>query len=633
MKTFAVRKGFGPRAVRLLLVGVAVLCAAQPAAARTFYVDYASGDDTADGVSANTAFKHCPGDPNAKATAAATVLEGGDTVRLKGGVAYRGSVKVAWDGDAGKPIVFDGNSDGTFGEGHAVVDGSKAIPGWRPCGGPEDCGGNPNWKHIRRTAVAEELDPFSVNLYEGEEMLWVATDPNVAEPFYIDRRDSYRHIPPDGATRSTLTDAEYFTQEEPGAWDGAYVALWAQPNYTYFQRVLGYEPEAHRITYEELKAPHYENRGRYVMMNHPRVLDRPGEFVLQPTADGGTRLYLWPATDEKIDEGEVTRSVRDTGFDVDGHRHVTVRGFTIQKMLSRNPHRGAGVSSDTEGGEDIAVLDNVIRYCNKENTTWKHAGINLSGVRGGEVRGNRIYENRRIGGVYLLGGSEGITIRDNTVRQCGYVGIWLIGAPRCRIVGNTVLDNRGTHANAITVYHGSNGVKVFGNRVHNSQVALASEEIEDLTAAYNVFTSSGGYVVCNWYNSRRLTFYNNVILGPENKALMLARRGTTDCAVKNNILAGLLINEPFEVGHNLYVGHYQGFETLREHLGHAILTETDLSKIFADPEKHDYHLKPGGPAIDAGADVGLDQDAEGTAVPQGKAPDIGAFEYRATDEK
>jgi hypothetical protein len=39
-----------------------------------------------------------------------------------------------------------------------------------------------------------------------------------------------------------------------------------------------------------------------------------------------------------------------------------------------------------------------------------------------------------------------------------------------------------------------------------------------------------------------------------------------------------------------------------------------------------YHLQPGSPAINAGTDVGVTEDLEGSARPQGGTPDIGAIE-------
>lgn len=50
--------------------------------------------------------------------------------------------------------------------------------------------------------------------------------------------------------------------------------------------------------------------------------------------------------------------------------------------------------------------------------------------------------------------------------------------------------------------------------------------------------------------------------------------------------------------------------------------------LFAAPAKQDFHLQPASPCLNAGMDVGLKADFEGTPVPQGPAPDIGALERR-----
>jgi len=54
--------------------------------------------------------------------------------------------------------------------------------------------------------------------------------------------------------------------------------------------------------------------------------------------------------------------------------------------------------------------------------------------------------------------------------------------------------------------------------------------------------------------------------------------------------------------------------------------------LFVDPDNGDFRLQAGSPAIDAGVYVGLTQDFEGNLVPQGLAPDIGAYEYESEDK-
>ena len=49
--------------------------------------------------------------------------------------------------------------------------------------------------------------------------------------------------------------------------------------------------------------------------------------------------------------------------------------------------------------------------------------------------------------------------------------------------------------------------------------------------------------------------------------------------------------------------------------------------MFVSPATGDFHLDPASPAINAGRDVGATSDFEGNSIPQGGAPDIGAYEF------
>jgi len=49
--------------------------------------------------------------------------------------------------------------------------------------------------------------------------------------------------------------------------------------------------------------------------------------------------------------------------------------------------------------------------------------------------------------------------------------------------------------------------------------------------------------------------------------------------------------------------------------------------LMIDPANDNFHLQSGSPCINAGVAVGLTQDYDGSHVPMGSAPDIGAFEF------
>ena len=49
---------------------------------------------------------------------------------------------------------------------------------------------------------------------------------------------------------------------------------------------------------------------------------------------------------------------------------------------------------------------------------------------------------------------------------------------------------------------------------------------------------------------------------------------------------------------------------------------------LVDPAQGDFHLLPDSPCRNTGLDVGFTRDFEGTPIPQGPAPDIGAYESK-----
>jgi len=94
-----------------------------------YYVDFRSGSDTNAGTSPSTPWMHAPGDADATGVPAKTTLLPGDTVNFKGGVVYNGTITLRWSGSPGKPIIYEGNSGGTFGTGTAIIDGEGTTLG------------------------------------------------------------------------------------------------------------------------------------------------------------------------------------------------------------------------------------------------------------------------------------------------------------------------------------------------------------------------------------------------------------------------------------------------------------------------------------------------------------------------
>jgi parallel beta-helix repeat protein len=573
--------------------------------------------------------KHCPGDPAAAAKAKETILQPGDTVLFKGGVAYRGNIVVNASGEQGRPITFDGNS-GRFGRGRAIVDGSELITGWQPCQSAADCGGNPNWKNIYWAWLSPPVAPLSANLYQRDWMCWLAQEPSPRDPFYQDRPEGHRKITQ--ATANTITDPQFFTQRQADAWDGAWLVVFASPNYAYFVKVTAYDPAAHRITH----SGNLTNPTSFAVLNCLRDLDTIGEYVLREE-QGRQRVFLWPnAVGEFLKTG-ATVSRRGTAFLVAGRKHVVIQGFTIQKFVA-DEQTAAGIQ--VANSEFITARDNVVRDCNHGRTGGVVHGAGIAVDEGQDVlvENNRIYENRRCCGI-LVHPAKRCIIRGNLVRKSGYVGIWLIRTAQSEVVGNTVTDNHGVHSNAISVYVDSADILIAGNRVYDAERPLTLQDSDNLFVINNSLVSDTTLAVGLWSGRphRNLLFLNNLILGAQDEGIYAVNKVVTDCTFENNIIASFFGEAPIDGKANKFRNNI--YLNPRQDLFDASEKMADAKDLFVDPAKGDYRLKPGSPATDAGADVSalypksafpdydFGKDLDGRPRTHGTAIDIGPYEH------
>ena len=244
-------------------------------AGATYYVDFETGKDENSGRLPAAAFKHCPGDTEATAMAKGVKLAAGDKVIFKGGVDYRGTVTVAWSGKEGQPIVYDGNTEGKFGQGKAIIQGGEPVTGWRKVASAEEVEQNPHWKELYYTYLPDSRTFFNFGLFEGDDYLAASQDPKPDDPFFFDRvgcLPDFAHEP----TRNRSPMPSISRLPDPDYYAGAYLALHIQPNYVCCQAITGYVPAEHKVTYK----PH----GQGVYRRHPTL--RAAEQPQNPQPSG-----------------------------------------------------------------------------------------------------------------------------------------------------------------------------------------------------------------------------------------------------------------------------------------------------------------------------------------------------------
>ena len=118
--------------MRIVILGFMLFFAGMARiSAAAYFVDFVGGSDANAGIHRSLPWKHCPGDPAATGMSAAVSLLPGDTIYFKGGVEYAFSgptgIRIEQNGATGAPITYDGNSDGSWGFGRAVLTDNRGA--------------------------------------------------------------------------------------------------------------------------------------------------------------------------------------------------------------------------------------------------------------------------------------------------------------------------------------------------------------------------------------------------------------------------------------------------------------------------------------------------------------------------
>lgn len=151
------------------------------------------------------------------------------------------------------------------------------------------------------------------------------------------------------------------------------------------------------------------------------------------------------------------------------------------------------------------------------------------------------------------------------------------------------------------------------NTFSTSQVSSLYHHYPNLTVYGNLFVNSPGRLYNNGHQTR---YFHNVFWNVSDRIMQGGG------ILINNIIDNRTPSyTPTDISHsasNLFTG--------------ATLAAADLQgdPEFVDPENGDFRLSPGSPAIDAGRfihSIEILEDRLGTPIPQGSAPDIGAFEF------
>ena len=408
------------------------------------YIDFASGNDSSDGLSHETPWKHHPWDPNASGKAAA--CKGVHTYIFKQGVAYRGEMNASESGTADAPIIL--TRDPSWGEGPAVICGSEAVRGWKK-GAESKLIPEPeivwyvdlNWapRNVWMVGTTNPGTTTNLRLVPGSVAVpgavtriplartpnWRITDPdNVQSEWWTWKNpdkpfDNYATI--NGQRRHLAFDKEDINESKPQEYyEGAIVRTtkgWVMGN-PFPAKVLAVDRKKGSLVFPGQWGgePSYKIiRGcRFYLEDKPQYLDSPGEFWFDKQGSGG-RLYLRLPGDQDPNTARVEVAKRIHVIDSSGMSHVHISGLTFRFTnvywnLTAAPYWVSHESIDVEpgcvrllgSGTDIAVT-----HCTLEHV---HRGVRLKAAGREDaidqvVVADNVFSDADAGGVELSDGT------------------------------------------------------------------------------------------------------------------------------------------------------------------------------------------------------------------------------------
>jgi len=550
------------------LLSIAILLIASQAWAVNHYVD-CDADPGGDGTI------ETPWD--AVADVHEHALVGGDNVYFKRGCTFpnTNALYVGGSGDPGNPVTFTNYSSGAL----PVLDMSVAVTSWT------------------------ENDPvagvYSDNTYSGRYRLW---EDNVALVV---------------ATTSSCTDGNWYTSGGK----------------TYYKPTTGV-PGDHDVRVHSYANLYLNNKDNITIDGLAFT-----KFMYAIFADG---LADPPTASDNI---IVKNSYFYNGMNA---VFLGVTGATMyNSLVDNNTFEYVGTGAYCGGGGDSSpdgipaiVVDNCVisnntmtNCCTPYGYTAEYVvdggGTDCEGFSGQNVINSEWHHNSVSGicrGVYNYihpdSASHDLKIRHNYIDT--------------------------TRFGIMTGGYGYDNAVEYNNEIY-SNIILSTGELEDGGRNAGLVLSPTASVT-GTINK----IYNNTIDGNEaNIYLLSGGDNVLYYEIKNNILsnptgisgsAGLADHffqymadpgEYLDIDYNLYYpassssNFYQGSgKTFAQ--WKALTPNRDANSVVGDPSfvsASDFNLQLGSPAINAGVDMGITTDYEGTTIPQGMGYDIGAYEF------
>jgi len=308
---------------------------------------------------------------------------------------------------------------------------------------------------------------------------------------------------------------------------------------------------------------------------------------------------------------------------------VTVAAYPGEAVTIK-PGQGAAMALDFRGASTAYII---VRGFTIDASNVAHDAIKITANSSGAANHIRIsnceVENAPEQGILTTAGAGynefiGLNVHNNGAAE-GWHGHGLyLATPNNLTSGCKVHDNQGF---GITVscedsLTACDGNIVSGNTIYNNARAghwgggIELSHGHGIQAFNNVIYGNDGGIQIDW-SAASCSAYNNTIYANQTYGIYVGP-ASTSAVVRNNIVYGTVASK-----HAGLEGDYAdaGIGTVQDH------NLIGVDPMFVAAASADFHLRPGSPAIDAGATLPkITTDLEGRPRPLGKGYDVGALE-------